>query len=646
MVVLNLLNYLVLSLAFFACSQNEALNNEQLNEPILSCAQSGDVVIVDDSKTPECVSINEENICLRNDFGFARALQHENPLVFQSCLKFGSERTMSSGLIVRKVKVELDIEDSEKVTFAQWADQNKTLLSEVEGYAGNSLFGEIIYVGENPNPFILQGVLNPEIMVAEFRGDRVFPHAPRIFPNVQSLFSYWEDGSRETSFESTVPEINSLISFVDHQVQTFTVEEKIGNNCQVSCIKESDRISTPFGSVYFREYLSHQNIYRQEWRLENQQSKVIALIYMSKQSPSLAVWIDRDDSGFANSVSIFNHKGRKLYSQEFRRPQLLDNLELENIVSSNEINRPTVGVCEAALVPSQLQQQSPNSQLILGPFEEQSFYGWVSSDQGFNLNGRLALNELELPIDQFPLSTHSHQVVGELSQGVPVGLIPLGMNACLKAEEANTWYSHFVENGHRVVNMSIRDESDRDNCSVEMESHPMVRDDKVLWVVAAGNQGQSNSTGCPQHLSGKSNLLIVGASDGVRVHPSSNFGENFVDIYADGMTHDRSAWGTSMAAPKVAKVAADIADQYPELSILSIKASIMLSAHIPLGRLPARSKGVLDYRQAMLLARIINQEGGDVQGALKERYCHFYCGPNYYLRNEIWENISKGQDNE
>jgi len=159
-----------------------------------------------------------------------------------------------------------------------------------------------------------------------------------------------------------------------------------------------------------------------------------------------------------------------------------------------------------------------------------------------------------------------------------------------------------------VGSLSVANSMDLAACTKNMST---LLSTGLLLAVAAGNDRSdiAETDLCPQRLAPSPNLIVVGAAQYNRMESYSNYGEKFVDIAADGSTHEHAPGGTSFAAPRVAYTTAQLAAD-PEILALGIaptnaqiRMALLLSAELPPnGELPVRCGGSLtsDYTRARL----------------------------------------------
>jgi hypothetical protein len=161
---------------------------------------------------------------------------------------------------------------------------------------------------------------------------------------------------------------------------------------------------------------------------------------------------------------------------------------------------------------------------------------------------------------------------------------------------------HFV----RVINVSANFYYDQLSCESESRFKDSMGDPEqpFFWVLSSGNDYRRSLTPesaslCPQSWGPRSNMIVVSATDA----EYANTGVDYADIAADGHGYYPGQEGTSFAAPKVARVAALLAQEFPSLTNQQIRDSIMQGARIPRPRLPVRSGGILDEAGARKIAK-------------------------------------------
>jgi len=162
----------------------------------------------------------------------------------------------------------------------------------------------------------------------------------------------------------------------------------------------------------------------------------------------------------------------------------------------------------------------------------------------------------------------------------------------------------------RVVNISLIPSMETQDSCANTFGYTLEKDFPFLLVAAAGNDGaevnkffgtlqasESSSTRCPQGLEHAPNMLVVAGIEpsSYNLSPHSDRGLFYADLAANPIYINSNSikyWGTSYAAPRVAREMAIIAHKYPGLTNPELRMVALLSTtHVP--SLPVRSAGVL-----------------------------------------------------
>jgi hypothetical protein len=145
------------------------------------------------------------------------------------------------------------------------------------------------------------------------------------------------------------------------------------------------------------------------------------------------------------------------------------------------------------------------------------------------------------------------------------------------AEKAIDAVQKLHKSGVRIFNISQGD----GNTEVLKFLCPLMNSmNDSVFVIAAGNDGRNlddksdNYISYPQDCNKTSNMIIVGSGSRISKHTFSNYGQQTVDIMANGYrvkSFDEKISGTSFAAPFVAKAIAEIQMASSNFSALEAK---------------------------------------------------------------------------
>ncbi len=214
------------------------------------------------------------------------------------------------------------------------------------------------------------------------------------------------------------------------------------------------------------------------------------------------------------------------------------------------------------------------------------------------------------------------------SLGKHFGFIPMSIETCFK--ELDAWLPSVSGCASercprplaRVANVSIADyEMSRVQCEDTAGLKLAQTEESMFWVIAAGNGYTSAvgrdtpKNGCPGTLGEHKNAVVVSALDGDNgdnggdLWSHSDYGARYSDIAADGRLG--SDVGTSLAAPRVAAVAATLTQDFPSLSPFAMRVALLLSA-APVASLASkvRSGGKLNSPVAREVASCLSGASG------------------------------------
>jgi len=581
------------------------------------------------SGVPICVRSYSENLCLHEDFGFEWVLDHSNQVPFDTCFLIPAQGQGTTQVTESSTFLSIDLPKKELRELAKWADMHKDLIKSIPSWKSAGTFSEVIYVGNFGNSNFISGVLDPQIMPLRTFGHLILPLGPKYFATGKDFISYLEGNSSLGSgdlFVSNSEAIQNLLDRNQNAVLNMTPDISYSEfGCERSCLRTSQKIYTSTGTAQFREYVTYGITYRSEWVERNHRNEVTAMLYLNGRQPSLAVEIERDFLGLTVAVVVKDRNGKMVYTNK-EQPRAQDILaERKTDQNVKALDLPLVGVCEENFSHEMLNKYKLGEFLVYGPDIESSYFGWnkESHRRGEFWNGRVYSNLLDLNKSTDNLASHAAEVSYALGNKRDIGIIPLSTSSCLNSDKTHFWWQNFKDSGAKVINLSATSFEDPKKCREYLNNHPIFTDaESALWIVAGGNARETSRLGCPQSLAGKENVLVVGAMTGTSVSKVSNFGEEFVDIFARGQNRGMGEGVTSFAAPRVSRVAALLADSYPELTPYELKLILLLSAKSnKWNPLPSRSLGELDEEKAIEIAKLIKSNGWNLERSLAQAYC-------------------------
>ena len=287
---------------------------------------------------------------------------------------------------------------------------------------------------------------------------------------------------------------------------------------------------------------------------------------------------------------------------------------------SSQTPGPQLVVCESQ-VDDQVIPEVGAQRIMVGP-NSNTVYGWFNSDAAIStlgpryFSGAMSINEFGFPaMSGGDLRQHSIEVISNLmdSKGQPENIIPIGANYCL--DEPVNWISTVKRSSAaRVVSLSAGNIISKETCENSASAKGIdSAKDQLLWVVAAGNEGKngdlSDLKSCPVTLKQRPNMIVVGYGTKSALDQFSNFGVESVDLIADGASvANASDSASSFSTPRVAAVAAEIANSFPNLSISQIRLALLLAVDVNVRNpLAVRTGGFLNAAQALSLAAIWSQ---------------------------------------
>ncbi len=347
---------------------------------------------------------------------------------------------------------------------------------------------------------------------------------------------------------------------------------------------------------------------------------------------------NKDINGTATVARLYDRQWHLLHEQTFFDKGLPGKIAaIDTRVRRATFPRSAiVGLCESSVMGA-VDDPEVAMRLVTGPHRRLyvdgllragSLFGWYP-----NIAGEVASHNQgagNLLFGFFP-SPYAPKVMADehglmvmkaaVEQSPGTQFLPLGGLDCF--ERFNDW-APSIPPAARVINASLGQYLSRSECERMFASPMRHSTERLLWVVAAGNDGlDSPAEECPAQLSGLDNLIVVAGNEGDKLSPTSNFGLRFADIAAQGQYAEHL--GTSFAAPRVAAAAASLAADWPTLTPSDLRALLLLTSRTtgPLSH-RVRSGGILDADAARRLApcvahaRLRTSQKGPLDGAVFE----------------------------
>ena len=603
---------------------------------------------------PSCISQTIKNDCLKIPNGFSIAASDEEK--FSICNNFQLANQNEDFLS----NMYMDFQNAtqeEKNNFSKWADLKFGKEFKYSFWYSPIPFGDYLIVGGViDNVLTKNGILQPYNIPDEFIDYINIPISPKYFSNSDELIQYLTNNTQKTSLDNFSPEFLKKHPAIEKAISIYStasldleynIDTRYKEGCLRSCIARSEIISQDNYSAWFEKFYLHGQLYRSEFRVANSIGQILTSLVLADYSVTLILELEKTDTGILKNSTVFDKFGNKLFVKKGLDTYKL-NLEHEDVFRTKVDTDLKIGLCEDGISRDSFKEIGIENSIITGP-NKNSFYGWSAVNKLDDYwEGRFNLNAFGLP-ELGGNSQHANQTAGVLVSNtiddMSVGVIPLGISSCIFPERFSNFWDNFKKSGSRVINLSASEEMDSESCNKKLNKHPIIQEPlETLWVVAAGNQGHSNPRGCPQHLVGLPNLIIVGANVDKHMHPKSNFGEDVVDIVAPGELPNGEGWGTSFATPRVSRLAALLFKKYPNLTPAQVKKSILLGADIPSTPLPVLSKGILNEENAKEIAGAISRSE-NLPDKLKSLFCKWRFGScsDFKIKMQINEKMDQNK---
>lgn len=471
-----------------------------------------------------------------------------------------------------------------------------------------------------PN-YVAPNFFNVYYLKARSKVDKLFIKRTIALPNIHIDMSFGDISPiysvryhSETPLSENAPYYSDIVDHIDRDFdvdESFYYSEKgcLGHCKKTMTIKSDKNLQIKRTKEMFKGVIALDYI-----TIAKKDSKIIDVKYdligktiltLNKKS--------KDSKSISYTLSSFSMESTGSYS--------------ENIVNNNNLSLNTtarhdwgnVVLCDNGILPSDT-HSSRGANLVKGPYSN-SIYGWLTNvdDQSDYFNGVVNLNHIGSGVQG--AASHAKSVYQYMKSA---NVASISLNSCLN--EFDNWAPNTFKKGFKVINYSYSDYLDQGACLANHNWNEVSKKEiakKSLWVFAAGNQKSyltpKTAKLCPQNIvAGNENTIIVGSSpsySGV-----TNRGSKFVDIFAD-------APSTSTASAIISSLAANIAKEYPKLTVAQVKRAIMASAEND--GLSSRAGGMVNEKLSFKAAAEINKNKNiNNKDLLEEVHCNgvsFFC---------------------
>lgn len=273
--------------------------------------------------------------------------------------------------------------------------------------------------------------------------------------------------------------------------------------------------------------------------------------------------------------------------------------------------------------------------VLYGPDIDSHYYGWFKREDGrpFELGRRL----VRFGEESSPDPAHGIAIAKLASDQFRQPIIPFFPDHLWNGD-FEIFLNNF--NGKFVGSLSLTNTMSPDHCAKSGVATIIERTrERALWTAAAGNSGRSgkktNSLNCPQSLSAPNLIVVAATGDGTTTAENSSRGEKFADILEYGCEPGtltcRDA-ATSYAAPRLARTAAKLMQEFPNATASQIRRALILTAKVPFSDpwysraqnqfQDVLSGGVADGEAARTF--LMDRTEGDIVGRVSRAKAHQY----------------------
>lgn len=343
------------------------------------------------------------------------------------------------------------------------------------------------------------------------------------------------------------------------------VQSSSENNCAEVCLARWTVATSEIGSAYRLRLYSGGGIYDDHITVQDASGDTVATLYLLNNRLS--------------HYLVISPGQRKLFDA---------NGDLVEVLTVEKIERPVAKSTTWSAVPVLVFEGYSDSRVdenvAYGPYMDSHYFGWFKkTDRRPFYLGR----DLSRPSEEsMPDASHGFTVT-RLSSGDFTGPVIPFFPDQLWTDDMTTFFANFK--GRFIANISTANVMTRAACAASPIAETIAETaDRGVWVVGAGNSGREGSIekslNCPQNLIGPNMLKVASSSDGERIAPSSTYGENFVDIVANGCPAGEETCrtaGTSFAAPRVAAALSRLTNKFINTSPSELRLAALLTARVP-----------------------------------------------------------------
>lgn len=591
----------------------------------------------------QCQSVQlVSSTCMTN--GFTSVLNTSGSSALKNCLRGNLLRVGGTAFQVSSAYPE-ELEVELAAWLDEWVRAGKLLVN-LPSHPGNAQTVVLRFGFPEPSelPFLIDSVPYPMPGAAPLSVILSRPVYAKRVADIPAVLGAVEHSAPVSA--DGVPEPLALllraIGAANFEAATKYTEEPLSNGCEGACNETAEfSLAEADGRYLVRRTRRYHGgtVYAESLTLTTENARRLlgwADFDLAGQ-PNLLATFRYTDKPFETVATTFDYELEQLGNAAFDSGAVANYDELTKTISAGSTtlagNDVAILVCETNMGSAIDSALAPAT--LIGPHRGQagtdgrSFLGWLMPDAN-DLHGYwsgVLSTTFSMPAyDSFKV-THAREVAG-LALGVDAAgspssgfrLLPVSAETCVFEPAVLKEIAERSDSAQiRVVSLSATLPIDHVACD---ELYPAGVDSHYLWVVASGNAGRTFETlettlNCPQALSRRNNLVVVDGADGEQVMEAADRGRFYSDIAADCRNESGLCTGTSLSAPRVAYVAAQIIREYlTAISNPMVRMAILLTATMSATSFDNRSSGVLNAPDALAMARRLVEKGLGERGTL------------------------------